>query len=163
MRYLTGSEAEIAEKFINTAAGEAKKSNCLRSQCGAVIVNDGKIIGKGFNSPPGNKKPERCIKEDLPEDFVSDRTCCIHAEDRAVRDALVKNPAKVMGSRLYFIRLKNGEIVKAGKPYCTMCSKMALDAGLAEFVLWHEEGICMYGTEEYNDLSFKYRKELDSK
>jgi hypothetical protein len=33
---------------------------------------------------------------------------------------------------------------------------MALDAGIAEFVLWHEEGICVYPTAEYNKLSHEY-------
>ena len=163
MRYLDGTEAEDAERFIGIAAEEAKKSCCLRSQCGAIVVKGGKVIGRGFNSPPGNKKPSTCFKDDLPEDFISDRTCCIHAEDRAVRDTLINNKDKIRGSRIYFIRLKDGKITRAGKPYCTMCSKMVLDAGIAEFVLWHKEGICIYDTGEYNELSFKYRKELNSK
>ena len=44
----------------------------------------------------------------------------------------------------------------AKKPYCTICSKMALDLGIKEFVLSHEEGIKTYKTEEYNDLSYNY-------
>lgn len=88
---------------------------------------------------------------------VTDKTCCVHAEQRAIMDALRKNSEKLSGSRLYFIRLdKAGNTSKAGKPYCTICSKMALDAGISEFVLWHEEGICVYDTEEYNTLSYEY-------
>jgi hypothetical protein len=52
----------------------------------------------------------------------------------------------------------NDEIVKAGKPYCTICSKMALDAGVSEFVLLHDEGIAVYDTDEYNRLSFEHRE-----
>ncbi len=56
-----------------------------------------------------------------------------------------------------FIRLdKNGTLSRAGKPYCTICSKMALDVGIDEFVLWHEDGICVYDTDEYNTRSFQY-------
>lgn len=48
--------------------------------------------------------------------------------------------------------------VKAGKPYCTICSKLALDVGIKEFALWHEEGITIYNTEEYNTLSYQYNE-----
>jgi hypothetical protein len=47
--------------------------------------------------------------------------------------------------------------VFAGAPYCTICSKMALDVGLRWFGLWHETGIRMYDTREYNDLSFAWK------
>jgi hypothetical protein len=71
-------------------------------------------------------------------------------------DVLRNNPGKITGSRLYFIRLgEDGKKSPAGKPYCTICSKMALDSGISEFVLWHKEGICVYDTEEYNELSFE--------
>jgi hypothetical protein len=77
-------------------------------------------------------------------------------------DALRKNPDKLSGSRLYFIRLDDKGIPsKAGEPYCTICSEMALDVGIAEFVLWHDKGICVYNTKEYNALSFQY--ELNKK
>ena len=35
---------------------------------------------------------------------------------------------------------------------------MALDVGIAEFVLWHEKGVCVYDTKEYNELSFQFGK-----
>lgn len=78
-------------------------------------------------------------------------------EKGAIMDALRNNPGKVGGSRIYFIRLDDkGSTTRSGKPYCTICSKMALDSGIGEFVLWHEEGVCVYDTDEYNTLSFRY-------
>lgn len=48
---------------------------------------------------------------------VTDKTCCIHAEQRAIMDALRKNPDKIAGSRLYFIRLDdNGKPTKRDNP-----------------------------------------------
>ncbi len=159
MIILTGSEELEAIKMIDFAAQIAKSSCCYRSRCGSVIVKDQKIIGKGYNSPPLDKKLEYCLKDSLPADFKSDKTCCIHAEQRAIMDALQHRPEKIKDSRLYFIRLDEiGNKLKAGKPYCTICSKMALDAGIAEFALWHEEGISVYDTKEYNELSFQYRE-----
>ena len=157
MEYLKGNEETEAMKFINEAAKVALNSNCLRSKCGSVIVRNEEIIGSGFNSPPLNKPTNSCIKDTLPNNFKSDKTCCIHAEQRAIMDALRNNPSKILGSRLYFIRLgKDGKKIHAGKPYCTICSKMALDSGIFEFVLWHKDGIRVYNTEEYNRLSFEY-------
>jgi hypothetical protein len=73
-------------------------------------------------------------------------------------DALARNSDKIIGSRLYFMRLdEEDNLTRAGKPYCTICSKMSLDVGIQEFVLWHEDGICVYDTDEYNLLSYKYK------
>ena len=161
MKYLSGKEKEEAKNFMDLAAIVANGSSCLRTKCGSVIVKDIEVIGYGFNSPPGNKRLEKCLKDDLPDGFKSDKTCCIHAEEKAIMLALKKDPWGITlpGSRLYFIRLdEKGEKTFAGKPYCTICSKMALDVGISEFTLWHEEGICVYGTEEYNKISVEYGK-----
>lgn len=159
MRYLSGEEEKEAITYFEEAAKVGLSSKCLRAKCGSVIVKDKEIVGKGYNSPPGDVSLEKCLKDELPLDFVSDRTCCIHAEQRAIMEALRRNPERINGSRLYFIRLdERGKPARAGKPYCTVCSKMALDAGISEFVLWHEEGICVYEAGEYNKISFQFRK-----
>jgi len=159
MKYLIGQEEQEALIFIDMAAKIALSSPCFRSRCGSVIVKNNKVIGSGFNSPPKGKVLSHCLKDDLPKDFKSDRTCCIHAEQRAIMDALQNNHKEIIGSRLYFIRLdETGKKTRAGDLYCTICSKMALDAGLAEFVLWQEKGICVYNTDEYNNLSFLYKE-----
>ncbi len=159
MKYLTGNDEKEALEYINQAAQIALNSTCERSRCGSVIVQNDKIIGSSFNSPPQNEEKQRrcsCSKDSYHKK-VTDKTCCVHAEQRAIMDALKNNPDKIVGSRLYFIRLdKNGTPSPAGKPYCTICSKMALDVGIKEFVLWHEHGVCVYNTEEYNVLSFQY-------
>lgn len=165
MIYLNNIYEKEAINFLKKAAEVALNSSCFRSKCGSIIVKDNKIIGVGYNSPPGNIPLEKCLKDELPDNFISDKTCCIHAEQRAIINTLRNNPNKIIGSRLYFIRLdSNGTLyqtgAQAGKPYCTICSKMSLDVGIKEFVLWHEEGICVYDTKEYNVLSFKFR--LDS-
>ncbi|MDP3639813.1 MAG: hypothetical protein Q8R53_01255 [Nanoarchaeota archaeon] len=156
MKILSGKEQEEADFYLHLAAKIAGSSPCYRSRCGAVIVGKDRLLGEGYNAPPLDERLETCIKDSLPPNFKSDQTCCVHAEQRAIMDALRRNPEGVSGARLYFIRLDDAEeIQKAGKPYCTICSKMALDAGLAEFVLWHEEGITVYETKEYNALSFQ--------
>jgi deoxycytidylate deaminase len=158
MRTLKESEEKEATQWFKRAAKVAQQSTCLRAQAGSVIVKGGTLIGEGFNGPPAGQTLDQCLKDGLSSKFKSDKTCCVHAEQRAIMDALVKNPDKIKGSRIYFIRLdENGHMAKAGKPYCTICSKMALDAGISEYALWHQEGIGVYDTEEYNRLSFQYK------
>ncbi|NTW14333.1 MAG: hypothetical protein HGA31_04875 [Candidatus Moranbacteria bacterium] len=147
-------------EWIEAAIEAAKKATCGRSKCGSVIVRDGNIIGEGYNSPPGDRESRRrCETEKSSYDpKVTDRTCCVHAEQRAIMDALRRNPDKVAGSRLYFIRLDGKDVPKrSGDPYCTICSKMALDAGIGEFVLWNDSGMVAYPTDEYDEVSCRYR------
>ena len=162
MKLLTWQNHTQAEFFIQQAAEIAQKATCERSKCGCVIVKDGEIIGKGFNSPPQNLESQRrchCDKEQYHRK-VTDKTCCIHAEQRAILDALKFASDKLIGSDLYFIRLdQEGKPAKSGNPYCTICSKMALEVGIKAFHLWYSEGIVAYDTEEYNILSYQYRGE----
>lgn len=161
MRYLSGVEA--ANLYLNEAVKIAlMNSSCLRARCGSIIVSNNEIIGRGFNSPPGNLESQRrclLLKKDL-DNKVTDKTCCMHVEQRAIFDALRRNPEKLEGSRLYFARLGADDIIEmAGNPYCTICSKSALDVGIKEFVLFHKKGIFVYNTDEYNEISFNYKGE----
>lgn len=160
MRYLVqNTEMHEAETFLHESEQIALHSTCLRSRCGSVIVQRGEVIGKGYNSPPDDSDSQRrCLNDkQIYHSKVTDKTCCVHAEQRAIIDALRHNPDALHGSRLYFIRLnEEDKASRAGRPYCTICSKMALDVGIQEFVLWHEEGVAVYDTAEYNTLSFNY-------
>ena len=75
-------------------------------------------------------------------------------------DALKRNSDTLNGSTLYYCRLsKDGLLATSGEPWCTICSKMALDAGVSFFVLKKKEGYAVYRTDEYNALSFAYSGE----
>lgn len=151
------------EEFLLKAAAEARKSLCLAGRCGSIVVKNGQVIGVGYNAPPGdNLEIRRCHrKTEINPAFKSDKTCCIHSEWRCIINALKNHPSELSGATLYFIRVGNtsDEIEFAGDPYCTHCSRLALDVGLAEFVLWHkdERGIVAYNTHEYNELSYAWK------
>ncbi len=151
--------ATEASKYITLASEIARHSTCKRSKCGSIIVKDSEIIWIWYNSPAQwLESQRRCTCEkDAYDKKVTDKTCCIHAEQRAIMDALSKNPQKILGSRLYFVRLDDSWMAKTSwDPYCTICSKMSLDVWIKEFVLWRKEWFCVYDTQEYNDLSYKY-------
>ncbi|MDO8628822.1 MAG: hypothetical protein Q7R56_03635 [Nanoarchaeota archaeon] len=159
MRYLQRKEREQALHYLVLAEQLARQSTCLRKKSAALIVKDDTIHGEGVNSPPARIPLTVCLKDTLPKDFKSDRTCCVHAEERAIVDALQRSPHNIQGSRLYFARINDqGKMITVGQPYCTICSKLALDVGIEEFVLNHDEGIAVYDTLTYNELSFQYRQ-----
>jgi deoxycytidylate deaminase len=147
----------FVEIFLKEAQEEAKKSLCERRRCGSIIVKESKIIGRGFNSPPGKLESQRrCLIDKISLGEITDKTCCVHAEQRAIVDALKKGN-DLGGSVLYFTSVnQDGKRIYSGKPYCTGCSKMALDSSVWRWVLEHEEGIFLYNSEEYNNISFQY-------
>lgn len=160
MKILSGLEAQEAKKFFKEAEKVARRSLCLRANCGSVIVQKGKIIGRGFNSPPqNNSKFRTCLQEyDIPAGFRHDRTCCIHAEQRTIQDAISKGH-KTSGTLIYFTRLdENKNRVPSGRLCCTICSRAVLDAGISEFVLeWEDGTIRSWPTDEFDRLSYEYK------
>lgn len=150
------------EEFFEEAAREAMKALCLKDKCGSVVVIDGEIVGRGFNGPPLNDANWRKCHLNLvhSQKPKSDRTCCVHAEVRAITSALMGRGQLLTGGTLYFTRVDEaGEILRSGPPYCTLCSRAALEAGLKNFALWHEEGIRLYDTVEYNELSYAFHRQ----
>lgn len=113
----------------------ARKAICTRSKCGSIIISGNDVIGEGYNSQPCEGTLV-CFKDSLASTFKSDKTCCVHAEQRAIMNAFSLFPDKVKGSTLLFIRLDENDEPK-------------------HFVLWHKEGWTAYETNHYNTLSFK--------
>jgi len=147
------------EVFYKEAQKVALQATCLRARCGSVIVaKDGTIIGRGFNAPPNNDESQRMCEVVLDKSIKqnNDKTCCVHAEWNALLDALKHHPREVEGSSLYFMRVnEEGEFTEAGEPYCTVCSRLALQSGVETFGLWNE-GPQMIPTNEYNQKSYAY-------
>lgn len=149
------------EFYFKEAAAVAKQATCKRAKCGAVVVKDNHIIGKGYNAPPLDKTEHCQCDNDYRNSKKpkSDRTCCMHAEWRAIIDAL-KRGNDLSEAVLYFTRVdESGNILHSGEPYCTVCSRLALDVGIKEFGLWHENGIKIYETGEYNRLSYEFHNQ----
>ncbi len=147
-------------KWFEQAAEVARQSKCLKAKCGAILVANNQIIGKGFNSPAGGE-PNRCLDEYIiPENNKHNVTCCPHAEVRAIHDALLNFPGLIKDSTLYFMRVNsNDEQTFAGVPYCTTCSSEALDSGVKYFALLYSDGAKIFPTAEYNNVSYNYFKD----
>lgn len=159
MKILAGEEEKEAAKFVDLAATIALKSTCSRAQCGAVIVKNGKVIGKGYNSPPLEDENNRMCENVYPnkngKKLKYDKTCCIHAEWRAIIDALKTHPKDIKGSTMYFMRIEEGKHTRT-EPFCTVCSRLIMEVGIAKSVLWQAEGYVEYSAPEYNQASYAF-------
>lgn len=149
------------EQFFEEARKTAAHATCNRAHCGSIIVaQDGRIIGRGYNAPPlGDESQRMCDTEfDLGKKPKSDKTCCVHAEWNAIIDALKHHPDKIEGSTLYFMRVdEKGDMTEAGDPYCTVCSRLAMESGIAQFGLWNE-GPQLFDAADYNLKSYAYHQ-----
>ena len=158
MRRVTGEGLENIKPFFILAALAAEKSTCYKARCGSVIVKDGEIIAKGYNSPPLNDESSRMCNIELDNRKTKyDRTCCVHAEWRAILSACKRSEGLIEGSTLYFMRIdENGKFTDAGDPFCTDCSRLSMESGVTQFALWNDNGADIYAAAEYNQKSYSF-------
>lgn len=153
------------EPYFKEAVEMAGRSMCKRGRIGAVVVLGEEVIGRGYNAPPNDSEENRMCHTDYRISDAkpkTDRTCCVHAEWRAIIDA-IKNKKDISSSSIYVAGVDtDGTVIKSSKPYCTVCSRLALDTGIKYFVLRHEDGIRAYDTKEYNKLSYDFHKSMVS-
>jgi dCMP deaminase len=121
---------EWDEYFLGFAAQAATRSDCIRAQVGAVIVNRRrKVKGTGYNNSPVGV--ESCLKRGscyrIEHDIQSGtryETCrSIHAEQNAVIQAGEDN---CVGSAMY---------VFGHDQVCILCRRFILNAGIERVLL----------------------------
>jgi len=147
------------EHFFEEARKVATRATCNKAHCGAVIVTtNGEIIGRGYNAPPEGDESQRMCDVELDKTIKqnNDKTCCVHAEWNAIIDALKHHGKKIEGATLYFMRVDdNNGVTEAGDPYCTVCSRLAMESGIKTFGLWND-GPQMIDASEYNLKSYEF-------
>lgn len=155
MRYLEGEEVREAEKFTRIAAKYAMESTCKKSQRGAVIVKDGEVLGVGHNKVTDKKYCNPCIRENIRDNSRVELCSALHAEQVAMLNAL-RRGKNLIGARMYHIKVKNGKMKRSDDVSCTVCSRLVLESGISEFVLWQSIGFVSYTSRELNEKSFQY-------
>jgi dCMP deaminase len=138
------------EYFLKFAAQAAARSDCLRAQVGAVIVNPRrKVKGTGYNNSPAGV--ESCLArgvcyriEHNIESGTRYETCrSIHAEQNAIIQAGEDN---CVGGTMYLY---------GHNQVCILCKRFILNAGIARVVLQKDFTV---DVEEIDPLV--WRKEL---
>lgn len=124
------------ELFIKTAQLVAQRSTCLRSQVGALIVKDGRIISMGYNGP--TSKAPHC--EQYPDD-VKGHAYSMH-KFQLEHPMVCQGPGCVRSlhaeTNAIAYAARTGIAVEGATMYCTMspcihCAKVIVNSGIREF------------------------------
>lgn len=109
----------------------ASRSNCIRRQVGAVVVQDRRVITTGYNGTPSGVVDcdhggcQRC--SDREENKIKpkerkDRCICVCAEQNAI-----------FQSALYGVSTKGATIYVTVSP-CPICTRAIINSGIREVV-----------------------------
>lgn len=137
-------------QIIEAARQVALRSPCAKSKRGVVLFNPmllpsrpllgdsaGAIATLGYNGPP----PGFACKDTM----VCRGNCaevCLHAEQRAIMDALRFSVSSIDGLELVHIKVVpgpepgGGGIVATGPPSCLQCSRIIAEVHLRAVWLW---------------------------
>ena len=111
--------------FLNIARETARRSNCVRRQHGAVIVQKRRIRSTGYNGPPSghphcDEGACQRASSDAESGWAYDHCIAIHAEANAI---LYSSPEERDGATIYI----------TGVP-CFGCAKFIANSGITEVV-----------------------------
>jgi dCMP deaminase len=115
------------EYFMSIARVVASRSNCVKRKVAAVITVDRRIIATGYNGTPRGVRNcneggcPRC-NEFAPGGADLGECVCSHAEENAITQSAYHG-VSVRGATLYTTFCP-----------CLMCTKMIINAGIAEVV-----------------------------
>lgn len=137
---------EWDEYFFEFAKTAARRSTCLRSQVGAVIVDtDKRVIATGYNGTPTGVKScmayGTCyrIENKIPSGTMYETCRSIHAEQNAIIQ-IGRNVSK--NSTLY---------VFGHNQVCILCKRFIINAGIVKVYLKQDENsaIIIHETKDY--------------
>lgn len=115
------------EYFMGIAVLVSKRSTCRRRHVGAVLVKDKRILATGYNGAPSGLRhclDIGCLREDLNIPSGERHELCrgLHAEQNVIIQAAYHG-VPIRGATLYCTNLP-----------CSICSKMIINAGIAEII-----------------------------
>jgi dCMP deaminase len=118
---------EWNQYFMDIAKVVALRSNCIKRKVAAVIVQDRRIVSTGYNGTP--RGVQNCNEGGCPrcnslgESGKGLDTCiCSHAEENAIVQAAYHG-----------VSIKGSTVYTTFSP-CLLCTKMIINAGIAEVV-----------------------------
>ncbi len=129
------------EYFINITKEVSKRSNCMSTSIGAIIVKDGRILSSGYNGAP--RKTQDCYerghclrrKMNIPSGHRYELCRSVHAEQNAIINA-ARAGSSVLGSTMYMYGVKKFNAPEAliDAIPCFICKKMVINAGISKVV-----------------------------
>ncbi|MCL4387115.1 MAG: deaminase [Patescibacteria group bacterium] len=160
MKILIGKEKEEALKYLKIASKASSKACCLKTKKrGAIIVKNGKVLGKGANRPADNYICKKCLRDRAKSlkfgEFNTEPCRSIHAEQRAIIDSYQNGYKDLSDSKMYFCQVKEGELQSASGFSCTICSKLILESKIKSFIMILNGEVTEVSAKEMNDKSFE--------
>lgn len=113
--------------YMDIAHVVARRSNCMRRQVAAVIVNENRIVSTGYNGTPRGLKNcfeggcPRCAGKN-PSGTGLGECLCSHAEENAIAQAAYHG-----------IALRATSLYVTLSP-CLTCARLIISAGIVEVV-----------------------------
>jgi len=130
--------------YLNIAKQINERSNCLRSQNGAIIVRDDQIVATGYNGAPRKTKScmekNECLRDKLniPHGKQYEMCSSVHAEQNAIINAARAGVSLLDGDMYIYCGGKDGSGVDSFP--CFICKKMILNAGLKRVICSTKDG-----------------------
>ncbi len=152
-------EKRISKKqyYLNIAEEVSKRSTCLSTNFGCIIVRDDQIISTGYNGAPRGTKDCTeigvCLRRmmNVPSGTKYELCRSVHAEQNALINA-ARAGVSLLGGDLYLFGRKildgTNQLIKAYP--CFICKKMILNAGITNVIANDDEGkVIIYSVEEW--------------
>lgn len=142
------------EMFSKICQVVAQRSTCWRSQVGALIVKDGRIVSMGYNGPVSGMPA--CVKPIPPADWMDGPYCFGSVVDDIIMEKLKERTCMGPGctrslhaeTNAIAFAARAGVSVEGCTMYCSMspcinCAKVIVNSGIRELKY----------LEEYRDTS----------
>ncbi len=123
--------------YLNIAEEVSRRSTCLSSQFGCILVKDDQIISTGYNGAP--RKTKDCMelgfclrrKLGIPSGQQYEICRSVHGEQNAIINA-ARSGVGLFGADLYLFgrRVFEGQEALIKAYPCFICKKMILNAGI---------------------------------
>ncbi|AAM03590.1 TPA: cytidine deaminase [Methanosarcina acetivorans] len=117
----------LDEYFLEIAFAVARRATCLRSNVGAVIMRDKRILSTGYNGAPSGL--EHCLEIECIRDLEKiisgtqkEKCRAVHAEQNAIIQAAIHG-VSIAGATIYCTQ----------QP-CTLCAKMIINSNIKKVV-----------------------------
>jgi len=115
------------EYFLRITTEVARRSTCLRRQVGAILVMDKRILATGYNGAPRNVEhceTAGCLRSEnnVPSGERHELCRGLHAEMNAF-----------MQAASFGVRSEGATLYATVYP-CSLCAKMAINAGVKRIV-----------------------------
>ena len=112
---------------MTIAEDVSRRSTCLRRRVGAILVVDRRLLATGYNGAPSGVPhcaESGCLREQMAVPSGERHELCrgLHAEQNAIIQA-AKHGVRIDGATLYTTLHP-----------CSMCAKMAINAGVRRIV-----------------------------